>query len=306
MVPPLPRQQPSPAQHVTGLPTVPPHAAGLSAGHLQLPPEQLAPGGHAAPQRPQFAGSLWTSMQAPPQRASPAGQRQAPSEQIWPGRQGFPQPPQFASSVRGSTHAVGSTAGHSMVPVGHRQSPPTQISFARRHAAPQALQFAGSVRRSVQTSPQSVNGGRHWHVDAKQVSFARVQTFPHSPQFCRSEVRSAQRGFDVSQSVSSPHRQSPPAHVPGPHEIPHPPQLEGSVWYDAGSTQSPLHLAWPDGQSESSEESQAAHRARSAAAARATIVRTGRVIAPMIRRPRAGREEDERACPAAERGGPPR
>jgi hypothetical protein len=61
-------------------PSSPHHRPVQSGTHIvvQLPATQLSPGAQAAPQPPQFAGSVIVSTQLPPQSAWPIGQMHAP------------------------------------------------------------------------------------------------------------------------------------------------------------------------------------------------------------------------------------
>ncbi len=272
-------QQPFPAQQVPELPAATPQIAGAPAGQLQVPEPHAAPAAQVTPQPPQFAGSVWTSMQADPQYASPVGQHW-PDVHVCPAPHALPHEPRFASSVWRSAQVVGLESGHCVVPCGHWQLPPTHASCASVHATPHAPQFAGSVSTSLQTPPHSSYGAAQVHVPLWQV-WCATQAFPHWPQLRTSVPRSAQRGFDASHRVrGAAHAQAPPVHVPPlPQEMPHPPQLDGSAWYDAGSTQNPLHFTCPEGQLDSELED--AHAA-SAAARRATRARV-RIMAAMIR-----------------------
>ncbi len=237
-------QQPSPAQHVPLLPAVTPQTAwGAAPSHSHLAAAQLAPAAQEIPHPPQFAGSVWTSMQALPHHASPVGQHW-PEVHVSPAAHAWPQAPQFAASVERSAH----DAVQAVVPSGHTHRPPTHASPASVHALPHPPQFAGSVWTSVQTPLHLVYPPAHAHVPAVHTSCA-WQTVPHAPQLWTSLCTSVQRGIDPGQDVRAPHAHEPAAHVaPAPHATPHPPQLCGSVWYVAGSTQNPLHFTWPDGQ----------------------------------------------------------
>jgi len=73
-------------------------------GHVQLPPEQAAPGSQAVPHAPQLSGSVFSFVQRPLHRVSPdrhAAVTQVPLLQAWPVPQANegPQPPQFWLSV---------------------------------------------------------------------------------------------------------------------------------------------------------------------------------------------------------------
>ncbi len=149
---------------------------------------------------------------APLQADSPVGHWHVPEVQVAPVAQRVPHSPQFASSVWRYAQIVGVAGGRgqTVVPDGQAQAPETHASFVSGQAVVHA---AGPF-----------------------------------PQWLASVWPSTQRGFRASQYVYPPHAQVPAAHVPsGPQRIPHPPQFEGSVWYDAVSTQTLLQTSCPAG-----------------------------------------------------------
>jgi negative regulator of sigma E activity len=109
---------------------------GQAATHVSVPPvgvqgtnplrqvqvlaTQLAFGGQALRQLPQFAGLLVRSTQDPKQlvRGKPQVVEQIPLEQTWPDGQTLPQLPQFEVSVKKLTHFP----AHSFCPGGHSQT----------------------------------------------------------------------------------------------------------------------------------------------------------------------------------------
>ncbi len=73
----VPQYPPVPVERFTHVPPMPPgpvHASGRSAGHAQRPAVHEAPIGHACQHAPQLAALVRRSVQAPPQRVSPAAQ----------------------------------------------------------------------------------------------------------------------------------------------------------------------------------------------------------------------------------------
>jgi hypothetical protein len=138
------------------------------------PPEQVSPGLQALPQPPQFAGSLWVSVQVEPQSVWLGPQPQPPFVQTWPAAQAWPQLPQWL--------AVFSAV----------QTPPQQPSPAP-HACPQAPQFAVSLDTSVQTPPQQCfPPGQSPLLPQVQAPFTQLSpaahACPHAPQLAASLV----------------------------------------------------------------------------------------------------------------------
>jgi hypothetical protein len=93
-------------------PPPPPMHAVWPAGHMQEPPMQGAPAGHAFPQAPQFPFDVCRSTQVmpppPPPKPPPPAQSVRPVEQpmthvpavhIVPAGQRLPHPPQFRGSI---------------------------------------------------------------------------------------------------------------------------------------------------------------------------------------------------------------
>lgn len=131
------------------------------------PPRQAWPAAHARPQAPQFAASLWRSLQSsPPQSALPGGHAppaaptQAPPRHLVPERQTLPHAPQFLESVRTGTQLVLPRSWHACMFAGHAQLPSVHL-VPEGHALPQTLQFLLSVRSEVHLPEHSRLGGRH-------------------------------------------------------------------------------------------------------------------------------------------------
>lgn len=136
---------------------------------------------------------------------------------------------------------------------------------------------------SVQKAPQSSGfappqlHAPAWHVEPGFVSAHRVPHAPHAPE---SAWRSRQRGISASQRVSAPgHWQTPAEQVaPAPQATPQLPQLAGSVWNEAGSTQRPAQIDWPEGHAGGEDGAHADPRA--AVASEATRAAAARFIPP--------------------------
>jgi hypothetical protein len=258
------------------------------AGQVHVPDSHVAAFAQAWQVGPQCCSSVaWFTQVSPQMSGSDVGHRQLPDSQTsFVSGQAAPHAPQFAGSFWRFTHAVGVTTGHCVGrEAGHAQVPPWQIASASWQALPQAVasgpQLFGSVSVSVQSVPQSSSFG------ARQAHALLVQVAPglhgvvQDPHACSSEVRSRQRGSRPAQSVALPHWHTPPAHtaltpaLDSPHPIPHPPQLFASAWNVAGSTHTPPHRTWLEGQlggpSRSGAEVHPARTRPSASAAAARV-----------------------------------
>ena len=122
---------------------------------------------HVFPHMPQFALSVFGSMQAPPHSSLPMGQ---------------------------TTEHVPFTHPHVPPPMGAPPSPP--------QAVPQVPQFATSVFRSTHALPHFDCEAPHWHVP--WTHFAPMEhTVPHLPQFASSAFRSAHLPSQVVEHVEA-------------------------------------------------------------------------------------------------------
>jgi hypothetical protein len=199
-----PEQQPVPSQHVD------PHGT-RPAGHWHAPPVQVAVVGQALPQAPQFARSVWRSLQTPLQLVWPVGQ-QSPFEQAVPVPQVIPQPPQLASSVFVSTQDppqfTRPTAQHF----------PLEQAVPDPQAIPQPPQLASSVFVSTHSGDwlgQLVAPALQVQVPPPQVP--RPQACPQAPQFFTSTEASTHSGELPAHLVApASQAQAPPPQVPRP------------------------------------------------------------------------------------------
>jgi hypothetical protein len=173
----------------------PPHEVGCDKS-TQLPSQH--PGGfppHCRPQTPQFIGSYPVSTHAPAHGvcmvpAGIVGHTQAPPAQVDPAImlwQSTPQNPQFIGSLFVSTQAL----PHTICPVGHSQTPVTQLA-PLAHAAPHSPQLAGSLDRfashpSIGLPSQSAKPTTHEQALAAQCEFV-PQRFAQAPQLLSSVV----------------------------------------------------------------------------------------------------------------------
>jgi hypothetical protein len=77
-----------------------PHRSGaVGSPHPHTPPVHVWPEGHATPQAPQFAASLFKSTQLVPHAVAVPGQVQAPEWHDWVGPQATLHDPQWAGSL---------------------------------------------------------------------------------------------------------------------------------------------------------------------------------------------------------------
>jgi len=166
----------------------PPHA-DRSAAHVstQLPNEHICPEGQALPHAPQFAGSLSSETQDPPQVTCPAGQAHWPPRHVVPPAHDLPQAPQFAASLPVSTHAP---------PHDERPDPQTIVHVPAlhtrpvAHAFPHAPQFRRSLARATQTPLQAVSFAGQTHVPPLQI-VPPLHGTPQAPQPSQAEASGA-------------------------------------------------------------------------------------------------------------------
>lgn len=133
------------------------------------PPAQYCPDGHARPQPPQFAASVFTSTHALAQSTLPAGHdvvTHAPSLHDCPEAHARPQPPQCAASLSVYTHAPAQS-----VPVVHAHTPDAQYCPAT-HPRPHVKQPDGESPHSRE--PQSLSRRGWAHAPSTQMSRVHV------------------------------------------------------------------------------------------------------------------------------------
>jgi hypothetical protein len=163
---------------------------------------------------------------------------QAPDEHDCIAPQAVPQAPQFFTSVAVDTQLP----LHSVLPAGHRQVPSWHAPPGPQ-VLPQAPQLFGSNWVKVHAPLQVVWPGRHCAAQVKPLhTWPAAHALPQPPQLFGSS-----RDTQVPlQSWSAPvHWQLDWLQLPPPHDVPHAPQLPGSV---AGFTHTPLHVRYPGGQ----------------------------------------------------------
>ena len=179
----------------------------------QMPPRHDLPAGQAAPQDPQFAGSIDVLTHVPPQTdGADVGQLQVPPEHVRPPvhvEVALVHAPQCVESVLVSMH----------LPVPQSTVPPLQTS---------------------------------WHVPATQVLPVVVQSLPQDPQFFESLLLSLQTAGVPHAMKPVPHEavhDVTPAVVlhtsPAAHFLPQTPQL---LMSDVMSRHVPLQFVRPDPQ----------------------------------------------------------
>lgn len=192
------------------------------------------------PHAPQFAGSLVTSTQVPPQSVIAASHTHAPAVQICPPVHATLQPPQlFTSDVVSMHEPVQSTSGAVHI---EPHMPRVHVSPGFGQAVPHMPQFAVSVSRSMQMPVQAVCPAGHVHVLAEQVC-PPAHAIPHAPQL-RSSLRVS---MHPPAHIICPAGQviAPPVHAPAEHIcvalhiVVHAPQWFGSVRV---FTHVPLHV----------------------------------------------------------------
>jgi len=117
---------------------------------MHAPCSHVAPLGQARSQAPQWAGSVFVSAQASPQRSLSCGHTHCPAVQLAASGQARSHEPQWAASAVKSAQSVPQTC----CPVGHTQAPPTQAA-ARGHLLPQAPQCEALLCVSTHSVPQT-------------------------------------------------------------------------------------------------------------------------------------------------------
>jgi hypothetical protein len=107
----------------------------------------------ALPHAPQWAGSLVTSVHAPPQSIVPASQTHLLALQIFPPEQAVPQVPQFCPSLATSTQPPEQTESGAVQLAAHW---PSSQTSPLAHACAQPPQFAALVLVLTQLPPHRV------------------------------------------------------------------------------------------------------------------------------------------------------
>jgi hypothetical protein len=190
---------------------------------------------HSVPQPPQFAVSVWVSMQAPPQQVCPEGQaapvlpqEQTPATQISSPGQTLPMAPQLLRSVWVFTQRkvppsltqLSPTMHCEKVPHTHWGAPPPTAAQAlarsASHSMPQPLQFM----KDESERPSPVSTERFTQVVPQQ-RCAELQVGEQSPVTVESVVPPS-----VPPATHMPDLQLSPA----AHSIPQPPQWSVLVW----------------------------------------------------------------------------
>jgi hypothetical protein len=195
----------------------------LPAGHVQVPPTQLAPEGQAFPHAPQLVLLVFVSTQDVPHCVSdPQPDEHTPALQTCPVAHMCPQVPQLLASEEVGTHAP----LHTVVPAGQVHWPPLHDAPIG-HALPQSPQFFASDMVSTQAPPQLNKPPEQTQRPLEQVVPA-PHTVVHVPQ-CSALVWLS--------THEVPHAMSPPGHkqtpllqvVPEGHAWPHLPQFAASL-----------------------------------------------------------------------------
>jgi len=235
-----------------------PQSLGVEVAHWQLELEHTAPGLHALPQLPQWAGSLLRSTSQPSpawalQLAKPVRHDGSPLVHFWFGPTGLLQPPQCCGSVLVSAHELPHFV--SPEPQLSTQVVPSQIGAAVVHTVVHVPQCSGSVSAVSQPGLESQfwKPERHSHLLDAQAPFT-PQLVPQLPQFDLSVARLAsQPSFLLALQSPYPARH---AHFPATHcwlapqLVPQAPQFDLSVARFASQPFAtwPSQLAVPAGQ----------------------------------------------------------
>ena len=172
-------------------------------GHVHVPPEQVAPAGHALPQEPQLSRSVCRFAHRPPHNACPVGHTQRPVPHSSPVPHTVPHAPQLRPSDAVSTHwPLQVTRG-----VAHATHIALTHPCPAEQARPQPPQFLGSEnpatsQPSVSNASQSPYPGTHDPTAQRPAVHAMVcalarsaHEFPHAPQWMRLVERSTSQPF---------------------------------------------------------------------------------------------------------------
>ena len=200
---------------------------------------QCVPSAQTLPHEPQLLLSLVKSWQTlEPHGPDPGGHAHVLLMHTMPAVQTFPHEPQLPASLVVSVHCPLQTVPR------HLHVPPSQTSFAGQ-TAPQAPQFAASCDTSMHAPPHSIWPGAQAHVPFAQIMVGG-HTFPQVPQFWGWLLRFTHAPLQFVSFDRHALAQLPLEQTSSPQVFPHLPQLSWSV---ASTTQTPLQLTWPLGQS---------------------------------------------------------
>jgi hypothetical protein len=123
--------------------------------------------GHALPQVPQLALSVFALTQAPEQSVWPVGQTQAPPEQIWVARHALPHLPQLSLSLASDAQVPVQLVRPAAHPLPHEARPASgwpHTGVAPLQATAHAPQLVADVNVVGQPAPvllQSPNPAAH-------------------------------------------------------------------------------------------------------------------------------------------------